>query len=537
MALKSFAVPVLTTDTEVVECPATLEGAIVLNVSNVSGGASTFTVKLYKQALGDTITVASSVAIAANTPTKYEVPLALEAGDKIVMTAGANDAIVVSGIFTLSEVKPAAVGFTPRGDYDSGATYQTNDVASFTDGNSYLSMQDDNTDNQPDESPAYWMVLAEKGEDGAPGDLGGLVGDDGELLIPEIETPDTPSAGIGALYFKDDGKLYAKSSAGDETEIGTGGGSGGGSISPPQGRLTLTSGVAVTTSDVTGATTIYYTPAGGQNVPVYDGGAWAMHDMGGELSLALDSNSGHTNYHQSGKNFDLFYAVVSGTYYFGSGPKWDDGAVAGSDTARGTGAASTELELYGGFFVNKNELTLRHGSESGDTVTVPARQATLLGSFRAVADGQATDAAAKRLVANVYSRSRRALRRQDPAASWDYNTDTFRQMNANSANKVEVLCALTAIHVVLLLNATINNGSASLSRCAIGLDSTSAFDPASTIGMSSGSGFFSFSAAYSDSPGLGYHFFAMLERSSATSCTWFGTGAAYATGFIGDVFL
>lgn len=45
------------------------------------------------------------------------------------------------------------------------------------------------------------------------------------LYLPEQAVPATPDAGFGALYFKTDGKVYAKNDAGVETELGGGGGS------------------------------------------------------------------------------------------------------------------------------------------------------------------------------------------------------------------------------------------------------------------------------------------------------------------------
>src|SRR3954467_15935764 len=43
----------------------------------------------------------------------------------------------------------------------------------------------------------------------------------------------------------------------------------------PQGRLTLTSATPVTTTDVTGATTIYYALHKGNHIPLYDGTNWS----------------------------------------------------------------------------------------------------------------------------------------------------------------------------------------------------------------------------------------------------------------------
>ena len=49
-----------------------------------------------------------------------------------------------------------------------------------------------------------------------------MVTDDGAFVIPTIATPANPASGNLSLYFKADGKLYKKTSAGVETEIGSG---------------------------------------------------------------------------------------------------------------------------------------------------------------------------------------------------------------------------------------------------------------------------------------------------------------------------
>jgi len=50
---------------------------------------------------------------------------------------------------------------------------------------------------------------------------------DDEITMQEIATPATPSAGYKSIYPKTDGKLYSLDDAGNEIEIGSGGGSGG----------------------------------------------------------------------------------------------------------------------------------------------------------------------------------------------------------------------------------------------------------------------------------------------------------------------
>lgn len=57
---------------------------------------------------------------------------------------------------------------------------------------------------------------------------------------------------------------------------------------PHNGRLTLTSGTAVLTSDVTAAATVYFTPYLGNRISLYDGSDWTGFSFS-ELSIAVPS--------------------------------------------------------------------------------------------------------------------------------------------------------------------------------------------------------------------------------------------------------
>src|SRR3990167_6078136 len=70
------------------------------------------------------------------------------------------------------------------------------------------------------------------------------------------------------------------------------------------GRLTLTSGVPVTTVSVTDATTIYFTPYVGNRCALCDGANW-RHVTFSETSLSLGTNAANTNW-------DVF-AYLAGT--------------------------------------------------------------------------------------------------------------------------------------------------------------------------------------------------------------------------------
>lgn len=304
----------------------------------------------------------------------------------------------------------------------------------------------------------------------------------------------------------------------------------------PQGRLSVTSGVGASENDVTGAATVYYVPSGGSVCPIYDGSSYVARSIGSGLSLALDSDSGHTGYHQSAKNFDLFAINDAGTIRLGTGPSWDAGAVAGSATARGTGAGSTELETYLGVIVNKNTITIRFGSSSGNTVSVAAREATYVGSFRATANGQASDTKTKRFLFNAYNQMMRHFFLTDAANSWTY-TGALRQANANAANQVEFLLGLAGTLVEADIFAMAQHQTSALfAYLGVGLDSTTTLATESlsdvTRNSTDGAGVGVIKpsrASYKGYPSLGYHRLTWLEGSAGGNVTWFGTNSDDAT--------
>jgi hypothetical protein len=285
----------------------------------------------------------------------------------------------------------------------------------------------------------------------------------------------------------------------------------------PQGRLTLTTAVPVTTSDVTAAATVYYIPTRGTFVPIYDGTRFVISDIAAELSLALDATNTDTGYHQSGKNFDLFLVNDGGTFRLVTGPAWT------SDLLRGTGAGTTELEYKNGILTNKNSMTARFGSATGNTITVAANQGTYVGSFRATADGQATDSATKRLLFNAYNDIPRPLKVVDTTDSWTYSTNAYRQANGSSANQVAVLCGLSEkpVHLVARHAALNSTSTARLAITAIGLDVTNAKATDCLVGqsMATNTQYAAANAVYDAIPGLGYHFLAWLELGNAGADT------------------
>lgn len=207
----------------------------------------------------------------------------------------------------------------------------------------------------------------------------------------------------------------------------------------PQGRLTLTSGAPVMAANATAQTTIYYTPYIGGLIPIYSGTAF-VNTAFSEISLTLDSNSGHTGYQQSGKVFDLFVFLSSNVATLGTGPSWS------TTTARGTGAGTTQLQMLLGVWTNANSITLRTGNGSGNTTIVAANQATYVGTMYATADGQtgmnfrpaAASSGTNNILGlyNAYNMIRTTAISIDNKAGWTYATNTWQSADASTSNRI-----------------------------------------------------------------------------------------------------
>lgn len=290
-------------------------------------------------------------------------------------------------------------------------------------------------------------------------------------------------------------------------------------ITAPMGRLTPTTGTPFITGDALDFTTIYYTPFGGSAVPIYDGSAWAMHSFS-ELSLALDSDSGHTGYHQSGKNFDLFVINDGGTVRLGTGPAWTN------DTTRAD--AVTRLN---GLRVNNGTITIRFGSASGDTVSVAANRATLVGTMRASANGQCTcrrggtttNVGGKWFLINEHHLDHVQLAVIDTTDSWTYASSAFRQARATTGNQVEFLSPgrLARAKVVCVVDCA---STANVGGVGVGLDSTSVNSATLTHEVTAPASLSRIPAIaeYAGAVAEGYHTLVWLENRRVGTVTFTG---------------
>jgi hypothetical protein len=312
-------------------------------------------------------------------------------------------------------------------------------------------------------------------------------------------------------------------------------------LTPPQGRLTLTSGTPLMTSSVTAATTVYYTGYSGRYVPIYDGSNISQKQICSaattgacELSAVLGANWA-TN-----SNYDWFVALDSGTVRLCSGPAWS------SDTARGTGAGTTELESIEGFQTNKVSMTCRYANAS--TLTVAAHQGTYIGTMRTGSAGQtnftlgalgANGVAGNIGIWNAYNRVKVSFVVADSTDTWPYGTPTWRVPNTNTATMKVSYIVGSAEDPIYAEYSCIGQGvtGTAAGNCGIGVDSTSSIPSGGfTVGGIPALTNFNatVSAKYEGIPGLGKHDIYPLEYATGSSVTFIGDNGApsvYQSGF------
>lgn len=257
-----------------------------------------------------------------------------------------------------------------------------------------------------------------------------------------------------------------------------------------QGRLTLTSGTAVTTSDVTAATTLYFALHNGNKIALYDGTNWQVTTFS-ELSIAVPATTNQM--------YDVFVYLNSGT------PTLELTAWT-NDTTR-----ATALTKQDGVFVKTGVLTRRY-----------------VGSFRTTGvSGQTEDSLAKRFVWNYYNQFERALKSAtETTNSWSYSTGTFRQANSNAANQLDFVIGVSGSPVSARAVSMTSNDTTTGRNVStgIGLDSTSANSAQIAVRASCTDTILGDSyAQYRGYPGVGRHFLAWLEMGNGTDTqTWYG---------------
>lgn len=288
----------------------------------------------------------------------------------------------------------------------------------------------------------------------------------------------------------------------------------------PQGRLTLTAGVSIMTTDVASASVVRYTPAVGRFCPIWNvaRGAFLSIDMGGELSQAMSDATKSPAAAVANKNYDML------TWLDGVTPRCTRSAAwAGGDpnTQRGTGAGTPEREFLNGLWVNKFDVT------NGP----PARTGTVVGTIRTNGDSPpgvdmkfgtlgAGGGMATLGVSNAFNQVLMRCFVRDSTPSWTYSSATPRKANNSDTNRIQFVSWApdNVISVISRQYASIVGGVSPLAQAAggWGLDTTAAYQRLDTI-IPPGAMFTVFNASGLILPQEGFHFISLMESSDGSN--------------------
>lgn len=167
-----------------------------------------------------------------------------------------------------------------------------------------------------------------------------------------------------------------------------------------QGRITLETDVAISTSDQEDKDTLYFTPYRGNTIGLFNGTSWDVLTFA-ELSLDI---SGYT----ADKNYDIWA-------YNNGGSVALDSTVWTNDATR-----ATALAMQDGIYCKTGALTRRY-----------------LGTIRIdTAGGTCTDSLGNRGVWNYYNQVKRELYFANDTDTHTYSTATWRAWNNDAANKL-----------------------------------------------------------------------------------------------------
>ncbi len=249
------------------------------------------------------------------------------------------------------------------------------------------------------------------------------------------------------------------------------------------GRLTLTSSSPVTTSDVTGAGTLYFTPYLGGLISLYNGSAWVLYTLT-EINISLTLTSG--------MNYDVFVYDNGGTLTL-------ETVVWSNDTTRVTGLATQN-----GVLVKSGSTTKRY-----------------LGTVRASGTNTTEDSISKRYVWNYYNRVPFKDFRNDTTDSWtDSGNGTWSAVNGGSSVwKHEFVIGVDEYPMEALAEIYASSAYA----FSIGIDTTTTPDRAKTTMGGNTVGNVAGVATFHAYAGIGYHYLQGLETSGvASSVTAYG---------------
>lgn len=275
------------------------------------------------------------------------------------------------------------------------------------------------------------------------------------------------------------------------------------------GRLTLESGVPISTTDQTAKTTVYFTPYKGATIALYGSGMWSTLSFT-ETSLTVPSTTD--------TNFDIFAYDNSGTLAL-EAVDWTN------DTTR-----ATALVLQDGIKVKTGETAKRY-----------------LGTGRTTGvSGQTQFTESSKLLWNYYNRLPVFLVADNKTGTWSYTTAAYRAAGGDTDvgdTRVELVSGVDDLLTSAKVLATFRSGGTdSEANVGVGVNATNAnvsqIRNEHNARQSGGDDQFLITCEYKGYLAAGYSYLQWLEYGDGTHASIFiGVDANTQSGLIAEVMM
>lgn len=268
------------------------------------------------------------------------------------------------------------------------------------------------------------------------------------------------------------------------------------------GRLTTGSNIPVHTESTT-SSTIFYTPYVGNSISLYNtsNASWDVIEFT-QASLSLSGLI-------AGRNYDIFGYNNNGNLSLELGPVWTN------DISR-----SIELSMQDGVYVLSNNLSRRY-----------------LGTMRAISTSSTSNTSTQRLLWNMYNRVSSVLTRVSAGGPWTYNGTSWRLLNGSSYS-VELVQGLSTNSISLSAGVLFTAAQTSptvLYSFAIAKDSTSTPFMGTRISNINDATNEQLLVTLTDNPGIGYHYYTLLEKSNGAVTSAFALFGSNAGDYFGGI--
>lgn len=273
----------------------------------------------------------------------------------------------------------------------------------------------------------------------------------------------------------------------------------------PQGRLTLTSGTAIMSSSVAGATRVYYTPSTGTSVPIYDGTNLNPVAFPEVFQDTTDTTKSPAAVGAS-SCYDMFAWLDGVTPRVTRGPAW---------TNITTRSAGTALTLLNGIYLNAVSITNGPAASRGTYVGTICSNGSSTIDY--ILGGSTVGGLAAVLnVWNAYNRVPVNVTVTDTTASWTYTfsvSAVYRAVNGSNSNRVTFVRGLD-VDSVSADYATVAqpSGTSVPAYASIGLDSVTAAAGSQGFVQGINATAVGIQGKYAGYPGVGQHYLQAVEQ-------------------------